>query len=619
MIDALALAGGSWLVPRRLLRFGARRSSLWLLLTVFLAQAGRVGTFERWVWQLADVVLDAYVVGAAAACLAASRLELPSGAWLLAVLAPFLVLDPGELVAIAMRLLLPLLAVLTEIVLNIVDFVFCRLWIWLGVFRGGRRALSKLSASEWIATALVHTWVFLGVYAILGIRLRRWHAKMLVEAEVRRAFQRPFRAKIERNDFLRQTSGPEDNADELDGDLDFDARPPKRSFSDQFLNNVEVLPEMDLRQLEARHAALLLARQAKLEEGFEFAVLPDAMSLEVRRSSLLDDSWSALLSAPDTELLAPRLLVSYVGEDGVDAGGLALDWFDAVGRELTAGAEDADSSSLFALGLSSRMLIPRPHAVGARGQGEEDGRLRRGRQLLAAGRFLALGVVHGGRPLTLPISPLICKYILGGSVGLADVELLDPAFYRERVAPLLVPGGLAALNGALVEPLAFLSVPTERRPAEELVPGGSARVVTEENVAEYLQLLCEAFLCSEIRHDLQCLLQGFWDVLPLDVLQASGLSEGDIASLLAGAAGLDVSEWRRCSVVEEGADGQVAAWFWDVVHRRWRRRASAGTCCASPRAPAASRPAASPPCPRASSWPCATWRRRSACRTRTLA
>ncbi|CAK0795249.1 unnamed protein product, partial [Prorocentrum cordatum] len=338
-----------------------------------------------------------------------------------------------------MRLLLPLLAVLTEIVLNIVDFVFCRLWIWLGVFRGGRRALSKLSASEWIATALVHTWVFLGVYAILGIRLRRWHAKMLVEAEVRRAFQRPFRAKIERNDFLRQTSGPEDNADELDGDPDFDARPPKRSFSDQFLNNVEVLPEMDLRQLEARHAALLLARQAKLEEGFEFAVLPDAMSLEVRRSSLLDDSWSALLSAPDTELLAPRLLVSYVGEDGVDAGGLALDWFDAVGRELTAGAEDADSSSLFALGLSSRMLIPRPHAVGARGQGEEDGRLRRGRQLLAAGRFLALGVVHGGRPLTLPISPADLQVHPGRQRGPRG---------RGAAGPGLLPGARRPAAGA---------------------------------------------------------------------------------------------------------------------------------------------------------------------------
>lgn len=97
-------------------------------------------------------------------------------------------------------------------------------------------------------------------------------------------------------------------------------------------------------------------------------------------------------------------------------------------------------------------------------------------------------------------------------------------------------------------------MPTELRPAEELEPGGSERVVTEENLdrtgagdgravrsgrgdeggtvirgtcrhgplslfesihrvgrsrCRYLMLLCEAFLCGELREELQCLGHSF--------------------------------------------------------------------------------------------------------------
>ena len=47
---------------------------------------------------------------------------------------------------------------------------------------------------------------------------------------------------------------------------------------------------------------------------------------------------------------------------------------------------------------SFRMLIPRPVGYAE----EREGRFR---DLLLAGRFLALSVLHGGRPLPLPLSP----------------------------------------------------------------------------------------------------------------------------------------------------------------------------------------------------------------------
>jgi len=378
--------------------------------------------------------------------------------------------------------------------------------------------------------------------------------------DLKQALQRPFHAEFQQ-DFTRE----EDCVPQSPAEVP--KRQFRRSFSFNFVHTADISAE-EVQRLQEKHMAMLQARQSMLEEHADIVDMAhETLTLEVRRAHILEDSWSALLKAPTVELLAPGLSITYEGELGVDEGGITRDWFDALGEAMVEGSEDDQGTSLLALGKSSRMLIPRPARSGAADEA-------RCRELLLAGRFLALGAVHGGRPLPLPLSPLVCKYIVGEPVDMADVERLDPAFYRERVAPLLRQGGLAELEAALGEPLTFVSVPTELRPVpEELAPAGSTRQVTEANLTLYLQLLCEAFLCSEIRHELQCLLQGFWDVLPLEALRSSGFSAWDLAALISGTCGLDLGKWRAHSREEreDGDDisaevsGQVLAWFWEVV------------------------------------------------------
>merc|ERR1712008_20601 len=94
----------------------------------------------------------------------------------------------------------------------------------------------------------------------------------------------------------------------------------------------------------------------------------------------------------------------------------------------------------------------------------------------------------------------------------------------------------------------------------------------EQNLSRYLRLLCDAYLCSEIRFELQYMLRGFWDVVSLDMLRASGLTANDLSLLLSGTRGLDMVSWRMHTQVE-GKDGslsekeqQIIAWFWQVMH-----------------------------------------------------
>jgi len=178
------------------------------------------------------------------------------------------------------------------------------------------------------------------------------------------------------------------------------------------------------------------------------------------------------------------------------------------------------------------------------------------------------------------LSPLVCKYIIGVPVDMDDMQRVDQAFYQSRVAPLLKPGGIAEMEAALGEPLTFVSVPTELRPEpEDLEPGGASIAVTKSNLPRYLQLLCDAFLCSEIRQELQCLLRGFWDVLPLDAVRASNLTTSEIGALISDTKRLDIGEWRQHSREEGGEENvmsssgepavgftkEVLAWFWHTV------------------------------------------------------
>jgi len=220
---------------------------------------------------------------------------------------------------------------------------------------------------------------------------------------------------------------------------------------------------------------------------------------------------------------------------------------------VSEGAYDISGTSLLTLAPDDT-LIPRP--VGDKGQ-------KGLRALMALGKFIALAI-YRRQPLPLSFSAVACKHLLGVPVGMEDVQQLDPEFWRGRVGQVLKPGGLEEIHEALGEPLTFMSAPTEiRREPEELKPDGCNFIVTQENKEEYLQLLCEDHLCGGIRQELQCMLQGFWDLLPLELLRRCQVSPRELSVMISGVQELDPCEWEKSSKVE--GDEQVLKWFWEVV------------------------------------------------------
>jgi len=317
--------------------------------------------------------------------------------------------------------------------------------------------------------------------------------------------------------------------------------------------------------LQDKRAALIAAcRQALGERIGGEAALPTNLNVRLRRTCLLQDTWQVLVERPVSELVAPCVFVEFEGEEGIDSGGVTRDWFDAVGRMV---AEDsAAGRGLMAL-APDRSLMPR--TVLGRSSGASDSKVTAQVEadhmlaLLALGRFLAIALLCA-KPLPLSLSSVVCKYLLQSPISMDDVRRLDGEFFRGRVEPMLRPDGLAKLEAALGAPLAFVAAAAdEGDEPEELIPGGAHQVVTESNKVQYLRLLCEAYVCGGARREIQCLLQGFWDVLPPEMLKEHEVGPGELAVLISGVHDVDAEDWFLHTSGPE--DDMVFKWFWEIV------------------------------------------------------
>ena len=188
-------------------------------------------------------------------------------------------------------------------------------------------------------------------------------------------------------------------------------------------------------------------------------------------------------------------------------------------------------------------------------------------QLFAIGRLIALAVIRR-TPFPLALSRFVFKLMLGESITASDVARVDPEFAKWRVHAVLAPGGVAAVEELLCDELYFVATPMEGQEELELCPGGKGKRVSEENKAEYIELLVEHHLIGHARREVSLLVEGFRDIIPLATLQGMGLRAIDLELLVCGLPSLDLDEWRGLTTGELMSDPkheQLRGWVWEVV------------------------------------------------------
>ena len=155
--------------------------------------------------------------------------------------------------------------------------------------------------------------------------------------------------------------------------------------------------------------------------------------------------------------------------------------------------------------------MPTPH----RDAGRDDPIWQR---IFAFGRLLGMAVFHH-EVIPMPLSPVLFVMMTGGALNAGHVKALEPDGKLPGPLDLILkPNGLSMLKDykdGMGEELVFM---TEEEvdaygnvtwPASPLCPQGENISVTEENKAEYVQLLAEHYLYGHCRREIQVLLNGF--------------------------------------------------------------------------------------------------------------
>jgi len=273
------------------------------------------------------------------------------------------------------------------------------------------------------------------------------------------------------------------------------------------------------------------------------------IKINVRRENLLEDSMEATESITQADM-RKIFRFEFISEPGVDAGGVAREWFQLVSDTLF-----NPDFALWSYSSINQMCMQINPSSGI----ANDEHLR---YFHFTGRLLGKALFDRQIVAGHLVRPLY-KHILGWPVTVTDLEQLDADTYANLCK-------LKDLDDVEVCCLDFTVTEDHWGTAQtmELKPDGASCAVTNSNVDEYIQLQMRYRLLDRVKDQVKALLLGFYDVIPEALLSVFDFQELEL--LLCGLPEIDIQDWKRNTEYtgdyeRKGASHKVVKWFWEVV------------------------------------------------------
>lgn len=187
------------------------------------------------------------------------------------------------------------------------------------------------------------------------------------------------------------------------------------------------------------------------------------------------------------------------------------------------------------------------------------------------GKLIAFALLHQEALPTARFNIALLKLLLGCKpVVLGDMEFVDPEFYHRKV--LYVLHGKYGDHGLSIQDLG-LTFQDDPRPdlfptlKSELLTGGAAQQVTEQNKHLYLQLLCNWRMREGVRLQWEALRRGVRALIPEEAHQRIQrmISPSEFRLLLCGLEPLDIDEWKAETVRHQDISDETWNQFWSIV------------------------------------------------------
>jgi len=274
------------------------------------------------------------------------------------------------------------------------------------------------------------------------------------------------------------------------------------------------------------------------------------MKIKIRRAHLLHDSIEAVMSLSPTDM-RKIWRFEFLGEVGIDAGGLQREWFQLVTEQLfdpDMGLWLPSASNQMAMRINpaSEISCPEDHLIYFRFLGRVMGKA------LFEGQIVAGHMVRH-----------LYKHILGWPITFEDLLIPDESYYNSLKSLI----GLDNIEDMCLD-FTFLENDLGENRSVDLIENGSDVAVTKDNLPLFLEVNMKYHLMDRVKPQLTELLLGFFDIIPEPLLTVFDFQELEL--IMCGLPKIDIDDWKRHTDYQgqferEGSDAKTVQWFWEIV------------------------------------------------------
>ncbi|EGT38142.1 hypothetical protein CAEBREN_25739 [Caenorhabditis brenneri] len=273
--------------------------------------------------------------------------------------------------------------------------------------------------------------------------------------------------------------------------------------------------------------------------------VPNHVKITVSRNNVFEDSFQEIMRKNAVDLRR-RLYIQFRGEEGLDYGGVAREWFFLLSHEVLnpmyclfmyAGNNN------YSLQINPASFVNPDHL----------------KYFEYIGRFIAMALFHGKfiySGFTMPFY----KKMLNKKIVLKDIEQVDSEIYNSLM--WIKDNNIDECDMELYF-VADYELLGEMK-TYELKEGGTDIAVNEANKLEYIELLVEWRFNRGVEQQTKAFFTGFNSVFPLEWMQY--FDERELELLLCGMQDVDVDDWQRNTVYRHYApQSKQVTWFWQWV------------------------------------------------------
>ena len=273
----------------------------------------------------------------------------------------------------------------------------------------------------------------------------------------------------------------------------------------------------------------------------------DYLRIKVRRNGpdLFADSFGSL-SSQKPEQWRNRLIITFEGEEAVDAGGVKREWLTILSKEMF-----NPNYLLFTLAKNGTT-----YTINSDSGKYNSEHLK---QFEFIGKIMAKAI-YDGMMLDCYFTRIIYKLITNTPISYHDMEDYDPVFYKS--IKILLENDYTGKETYLTYSYNYDNFGEMQ--IIDLIENGRNIDVTEENKFDYVQKLCSAKLYENIKTQVEALLKGFYQIIPQKLISIFNYRELEL--VISGLPTIDIKDWKKNTLYENyNENTPIIKYFWEII------------------------------------------------------